>query len=284
MMKRRRVNSTLLITAFCLSLGAAGVMLPSPAAAQESEPTAEELEKAQAHFAKGAQFFSEQRYAAAIVEFLSAYKYKPDPMLQYNISVAHARLGNIEEAYRAALRADAASDKMPEKAVPVNAARARAWQRVLQARALGEGITAGEQLQASEEARHDDALSVIEKPADAPSSGLSALGWSGVAAGAAGVGLVGYATYVELSMSDDINAYKSAAGAPTPDAYQTYKDDLAGRQTAGLIALYSGAALTALGVGLLSYDLLREDGEERASIDVSAGAGGAALRLTYLFD
>src|SRR5690554_2510925 len=135
MTKRRSAYPTLLITAFCLSVGTAGVIFPSPAAAQESEPTAQELEKAQAHFAKGAQFFSEQRYAEAIVEFLSAYKYKPDPMLQYNISVAHARLGNIEEAYRAALRADAASDKMPEKAVPVNAARARASERLLRARA-----------------------------------------------------------------------------------------------------------------------------------------------------
>lgn len=285
MTKRRRAYSTVLISAFCLGLGAAGVALPGAAAAQDSEPTAEQLDKAQAHFAKGAQYFSEQRYAAAIVEFLSAYKYKPDPMLQYNISVAHARLGNVEEAYRAALRADAASDKMPDKAVPVNAARIGAWGRVLQARALGEAIRAGEQPQASAEvAEQGDALRELEEPVEAPSAGLSALGWSGIAAGAAGVGLLGYATYVELSLGDDIDAYKSAAEAPTPDAYQSYKDDLATRQSVGLIALYSGAALTALGVGLLSYDLLREDGEERAAVDVAAGAHGATLRLTYLFD
>src|SRR5690554_3397180 len=262
MTKRRSAYPTLLITAFCLSVGTAGVIFPSPAAAQESEPTAQELEKAQAHFAKGAQFFSEQRYAEAIVEFLSAYKYKPDPMLQYNISVAHARLGNIEEAYRAAGRAGA-SEQMPEKAMPVNSARVRAWGRVLQARALGDAIIAADALQAADESQDEYEITAIKKPVAAPSSGLSALGWSGVAAGVAGVGLLGYATYVELSMGDEIDAYKAAADAPSPRDYDTYKDDLAGRQTGGLIALYSGAALTALGVGLLSYEIGRASCRER---------------------
>lgn len=287
MTTRRSPYSTLIICALYLLVGGFGVAIPASAQAQDDArtaevPTAEALEKAEAHFAKGAQYFSEERYASAIVEFLSAYKYKPDPMLQYNISIAHARLGNIDEAYKAALRADAKSSQIPESAVPVNAARVHAWGSALQARALGEALASAHKTQAArgEELRGD--IASIETPAVASNSGLSALGWSGVAASAVGVGLLGYATYVDRSMGDDIDAYQSSAGAPRPDDYHAYKDDLAQRQVIGLISLYSGVALTAVGLGMLSYDLF-SDGGESAVMDVSAGSDGAAVRLTYLF-
>ncbi|AWV88093.1 hypothetical protein [Bradymonas sediminis] len=284
MTKRRSQKSMLIICALCLFVGAAGVALPASATAQEDAPiTEEERAKAEAHFAKGAQYFSEERYALAIVEFLSAYKHKPDPMLQYNISVAHSRLGNIDEAYAAALRA-AGSKGMPERAVPVNMARIRAWGSALQARAVVDDINAPEQPTPVSQVEPGDEVRPIPKPQKASSPALSTLGWSGVAASAAGLGLLGYAGYVEASMGDDIEAYKAAAYAPTPEAYQRHKDDLAARQTVGLVTLYSGAALTAVGLGLLSYDLLSEDGAETASIDLSAGGDGATVRLTYLFD
>src|SRR5690554_5493713 len=248
MTKRRCQKSMLIICALCLFAGAIGVAIPAPATAQEDAPiTEEERAKAEAHFAKGAQYFSEERYSLAIVEFLSAYKYKPDPMLQYNISVAHSRLGNIDEAYAAALRA-AGAEGMPERAVPVNMARIHAWGSALQARAVVDDINAPEQPSRSQ-LEPEDEVRPIPKPNKASSPTLSTLGWSGVAASAVGLGLLGYAGYVDASMSDDIDAYKAAAHAPTPEAYQRHKNDLAARQSVGLITLYSGAALTAVGLG-----------------------------------
>lgn len=290
MTHRTARHSALIVGVLCLLIGAIGVGLPTRALAQtegagDTASDPEDIEKANAHFAKGAQLFSEKRYAPAIVEFLSAYKYKPDPMLLYNISVAHARLGNIDEAYKAAARA-AASDKMPEKAAPTNSARVRAWGAVLRAGSLGERIAAAQKAQTATRATLSDDLSTAAPPppgaADNASSALSAIGWSGVAASAVGVGLMGYATYVDLSMGEDIDAYKSAAQAGDSRAYRDHKDDLAGRQSTGLIALYSGVGLTAVGLGLLSYDLLSEDGET-TSIGVSAGDGGGSIRISYFF-
>lgn len=283
MTTRRFSYSTLIIGAIGLLVGGLGIVIPATAAAQDDAPTAEELEKAEAYFAKGAQYFSEERYDSAIDEFLNAYQYTPDPMLQYNISLAHARMGNIDEAYKAARRADAKSGQMPEKAVPVNAARVHAWGHVLQARALSEAIARAPKTPLPRDEEPRDEIVYIEKPGSAPKPGLSALGWSGVAAGAVGVGLVGYATYVDLSMSDDIAAYQSSADAPSPRDYQAYKDDLAGRQTIGLVSLYSGIALTAAGLGMLGYDLI-SDNNESGMLDVSTSGDGASIHLIYLFD
>jgi tetratricopeptide (TPR) repeat protein len=270
---------------FCmLSLLAAGV--PTAAFAQgparddaKSAVSQEDAEKAKMHFAKGAKYYYKEQYAQAIVEFLNAYKYKPDPMILYNLSMAHSRLGNIEEAHKAAARARQMGG-MPDPAATKNAARLRGWGQVFAARTVTTRV-AREAAQKREAAQTPEvAPPRVDIPAESDST-LSAAGWSGVGVSVIGLGLLGYAAYVDVAMEEDINAYESAARS-NPAAFQSLKSDLDQRQTVGRIALYSGAACALIGLGLVTFDLLGE-GAETTSVGLGGAGDGASVQVSYSF-
>ncbi len=309
-LKNLSIRHTLLPVALACALVAG---LPATAAAQSHGSHARsghkiDAKKASKHFTLGAKHFYKKEYAQAIVEFLKAYEYKPDPMILYNLSLAHARLGNFADAYHAAVRASQMKG-MPAKIVVKNNARIAAWGRAVEAQKVAKRVVeakaqaqarakeqaqakAKEQAQAKVKTEHARRASTSALPADADSitpgssthdAHLNALGWTGVWVGVLGMGLAGYAGYVDMSMSDDLAAYKRAARDGDRSAYQSYKSDLDSRQTIGRIALYSGVACAAIGVTMLTVDLLGDDADTQVSVGATPAPRGASVHLSLSF-
>jgi tetratricopeptide (TPR) repeat protein len=245
-------------------------MGPSGGFAQDDS----DAQMAEKHFEAGAEHFYEKEYSRAIVEFRKAYRYQPDPMILFNLSAAHLRLENYEDARRFAMRADA-DGGLPDKITPRN----RALIDALTVRLQSESIAADIKEERSARAE-------VDKPAPPPQasddSELGALGWTGVGLMAVGVGLSGYATYVEVSLQDDIDAYKQAAKQDA-DEHARLREDIDSQQRIGRIALYSGIGLGGLGVGLWLTDLLGTSEEESPTIAVTPGLGSGRVDFIVPF-
>lgn len=302
MLKNSPISQIVLIVGLTCALG---VGAPATAVAQTHHAghtraqAKRNAKKANKHFTLGAKHFYKKEYAQAIVEFLKAYRYKPDPMILYNMSLAHARLGNLGDAYHAAVRASEMKG-MPPKIVVKNNARLAAWGRALAAQHMTKEVLEARR-QAKQTAQATKAAGSSTKQASTTTSatsaahdtmtpgssthdaGLSGLGWTGVWVGVVGLGLTGYAGYVDMSMSDDLAAYKRAARNNERAAYNTYKSDLDQRQTIGRIALYSGVACAAIGVTMLTVDLLDEQ-ETQVSMGVQPSPQGASVHLSMSFE
>lgn len=69
----------------------------SGAAAQQSSVEQDD-ERARLHFTTGTVYFHAGDFASAIEEFEQAYSLSPRPRLLYNLSIAHARLSQFEQA------------------------------------------------------------------------------------------------------------------------------------------------------------------------------------------
>lgn len=236
----------------------------APAAAQSNEELAVE------HFDIGARLFYEGDFSGSIVEFRKAYDYNPDPMILYNISLAHARLGNTAEALRIGRTAASSPNNngtLPPQVALRNDARIAALSIAL----TSETITARTAAEASNAAlaagfntggfRHpDDAPPLWER--------LTPVGWTGVATASAGVVLLAYSAAVNYGLGTDIARYQTT---PDPQEYNRLKDDITTRSARGRITLYSGAALTAIGAGLLTFDLLydRSNADDASDLELS---------------
>lgn len=263
----------------CVScLISAGAPSLGYAQAQDAEPSAEEVEKAQTHFAQGAEYFYKEDYAKAVVEFLNAYKYSPDSMILYNLSMAHAKLGNFDEAYKAAARAQEMGG-MADSAALRNDARLDAWHLVIVGESRARQIAEAPAQPTVVEVSEPDSAPFFQWPE------LSIIGWSGVGASALGIGLLSYATYANISMRGDMDAYEAAAERGDSERYHQLNEDLSKRQTAGLVTLYSGLALTAAGVGLITFDLLKEDDARASSAQLTStpDGQGASVQILYEF-
>lgn len=257
---------------FALCLGGA----PQIGAAQQPPPDKEAAKKAKEHFARGASHFYKEEYDQAVVEFLNAYDYYPDPMILYNLARAHAKLDSIKTAIQTAEKAQRMGG-MPKKATARNAARIAAWKRLLTAREISEDI-AGPRAQ---DPRRKS--TPVAPPPDAPR--LGAVGWTGVGLTVVGAGLVGYAGYVELDLDTQISNYKKAARNNDDVHYRRFKQDIADRQQVGKVSLYTGLACLATGVGLWSYDLFdASEAESSVTVDLAPSADGPSVGFSFSFE
>lgn len=202
------------------------------------------------HFDNGARLFYEGDFSGAIVEFRKAYDYNPDPMILYNISLAHERLKNFPEAMRVGKTA-AANPNLPPPVALRNDARLAAFSIALTADkittrtasdAKNAAIAAGFK---SGFANQPDATPIWDR--------LSPVGWSGIASASAGVILLAYSGIVNYGLSADIARYQTT---PDPHEYNRLKNDITTRSKRGRITLYTGSALAVVGAGLLTFDLL----------------------------
>lgn len=217
------------------------------------------------------------------MEFLNAYKYNPAQMILYNLSMAHAGLGNLSEAYRAAERARD-EGLMSEQAALRNDARLAAWHLSMTWQHAAQAIAEC----APEPSPYSEPLllygGIPHEPAQDEAPRITALGWAGIGTGALGLGLLGYATYLELAMQEDLGAYEAAARGGDVVRYRSLGKNLDRQQTTGRIALYAGASLAAVGVGLLTVDLLRTDTRQSgAHLGLTSDGQGAAVHIQYLF-
>lgn len=242
--------------------------------AHAQEATASEL--AQKHFNRGARAYLEENYTEAVVQFLTAYRHREDPMILYNLSLAYQGLEKYGDALEAARRAGLEPDELPDDVRPRNLARIVALQQVLAAQSAAPEIrdAPGEAVVASGEGVDVDDRTTVVAHRRSGNSSIGALGWTGVATAAAGTGLLVYAGLLQLEIDSAIESYEAR---PT----EAKRDSIEERQQVGKLVLYSGAGLFVLGTTLFVVDLAWLGDAEPESVGIAPTAGGAAFTLGW---
>lgn len=193
-------------------------------------------------YTKGVEAVISKNYPRAIIHFQNGYNIDPDPKFLYNVSVCYGRLKDYQKGITFAQRvigADRSTPKLLAKAT----SRMRSFQTILAAQGTAVAIK--------------DKPAVI-KPIDTkPKDGnFGTVGWIGVAGAGVGAALLGTAMFYSAGLGDDIQQYEDDVRSdPNPTRDQKRFDELESRQGTGQMLLYSGAGLTALGVGLIVYEL-----------------------------
>jgi tetratricopeptide (TPR) repeat protein len=232
------------------------VALPGSSVAQEAsdEKRAAEL------FEKGADYFLQDEYEKALDAFERAYDHHANPMILFNAAVAHARLGDYESALDVARRAQ--QSELPEQAATKNRARIAAWDRMLRSRVRAGRIDEHAGRTRGPTGGPDGVQTPPESIPPQPSRGLSAVGWSGIGFSTVGLGLLGYTTYVEWSLEQDIEEYREAANENYSGRFSEKRETIRERQGRGRIALYAGLGAAAVGTGLLVWEWTSSSGRE----------------------
>jgi hypothetical protein len=243
-----RILSTLLIVLVCLATPAAGFA-----------QSAEQMEVAKGHFTKGAEFYASGEYSKAIVEFISGHNIAPNAMFLYNISLCYERLDNIPDAREAASRARS-FEGMPDEVSVRNEARIASFTTILDARDV-----------ASEMA--EIATTAPDSPKAENEGGFGALGWSGVALSSLGAAGLGFALLLNNQVKSDKEAIDEAAARNDFVAAAELTDEANATRSTGLIVLFAGSALAAVGVTMIAWDLL-DDPDNDAQVSISPGFSG----------
>ncbi len=291
-------------------------LLMSASTAAADEPTAEERERAAAHFEDGAEYFFEERYGRALVEFRRAFRLNPHPMIAYNKALANLRLGNIGEAYRRAVEASEMGGLPPDEELRNNA-RIRALGVVLTAEQVADDVESaivdGAQREEIERAQREETAGQAEelaqlvgqksgdllaeitgeapreplvpvRPTDDDSGGLGPVGITGVVMTSVGAGLLGVAGVTNHRLGDKIATYESASDQGDTDEFFRLREDIESSQRNGQIALYAGAGAAAVGVVLVLVDGLSGSSSERSGLSLTpsttpGGSPGGLIQL-----
>jgi tetratricopeptide (TPR) repeat protein len=231
----------------------------------EAEPSEEEL-NARAHFTAGRNHFERGRYDLALAEFEASYELSQDPDLQYNIYLAHERLGNLDQA------ATALEHYLPH----AGASQAALTERLENVQAR----LAEQQRAADAEAERRRAEEERLRRAEA-ATGVSTGAVIGLVAG--GVGLVTFGVFAILSETEDGNLAESCGSGA---GRTCSSDDISQLETYNLVAdigLAVGVAGAAVGVVFLllgSGDPLASEAPSVAGW-LSPNGGGVAFRETF---
>ncbi len=223
------------------------LLLPSTSFAQGDEFD----ERAVEHFNQGAEYFHEGRYGAALTEFRRAYRLEPNPMIRYNMALAHLRLGNLADALDHSKRL-AESGGLPQGETTRNAARVAALTAVFTARDVGEDIST-----IVTQPDDDDDDRVVVTP-DAPSR-IGKLGTTGLVGSLLGVGALSFAVVVDYRLGGKIEQYEQAADDRDLQNYQVLRGDIESSTKNGTVALYTGAGLLGAGLTLFAVDFFLRD-------------------------
>lgn len=238
------------------------------AAAAFAEPTKADIQKAEDHFRKGAEWYAQGDYAKAVVEFKFGHNLAPNAMFLYNMSLAYERLESFDEAIEVAQEARRMGG-MPEEIARRNEARIVGFYTILSARGASRDIAA------AAVAKNDDD-EVIDDPIEGPvlvdrADGITTLGFvgTGLAVVGGGFALGGFLT--NNAVNDDIDQLRIAASTRDTVTYNELKEDLPKKQARGKALYAIGGAAAGLGMILFVTDLVV--GTE--SVEV-----GTALRMS----
>jgi len=239
------------------------LLLVAPAWAQEDG-----IQQAQEHFQQGAEFYTSGEYSKAIVEFLKGYNLAPNPMFLYNISLSYAKMDNIEEALRAADRANK-DGGLPAEVQLRNESRILAFRAALTAQSASTSMKQ---------------VAKVEPEPTPPvsSSGFGALGWAGVALTTVGAGLMVGALVVNAPLADNIAELERESIGGDQARFNELKQSIEDDQSLGQILLFAGAGVGAVGVTLLIIELLSGE-ETSAAMTLIPHKGGAIVGVGGVF-
>ncbi|MEZ4462789.1 MAG: hypothetical protein R3E66_24295 [bacterium] len=231
------------------------LLLAFPAVVVGQEPSADVVEAVQKHFETGAAFYFEQKYDEAIKEFQSGYSLYPDPIFLYNISMAHGKMGRVDQSL--AMAELAQSSGLGEPDATQNVARIVALRETKVARDVATNMRVSLSAQTSKSAASKD---------------VDWWFWGGVATAGVGVGSVVIATVVDAGLSDTIDAYEAAAASGEVETYNRLKASIESDQNTALAFYVVGGVLVAGGAGLVTWSYLRNDSSEVMLVPTTNGA------------
>jgi tetratricopeptide (TPR) repeat protein len=263
------------------------VALPAPVAAQgEGDESDQELseeerrdqKKAEAFYDKGVKAFFEKNFPQAITYFQRAHSLDPSPVVLYNISLAHSKMGNASDALQASLEAQK-MEGLPEDTVLKNEYRIAGYRRVVTAIGVAEAIN-------PPQAR--DGSSDKDKPSPkVEEDSLGAVGWAGLGTAGLGVGALVGAGVLNFIIAGNLDEYDTARADGDYGRASGLHSDIGDRQEMGRVLLYSGAGLLAVGSALFAYDYFGSPeaagSADQASVFGAVDADGATVQLRWAF-
>ena len=257
-----------LLLAACAILGPA--VAPGEASAQSTRGDERAKAEAKRHYRQGAKAFRQGDYDRAIAEFRRAHRLSPDGMLLYNLSLAHARAGHLDEAIAYGERAEQ-SGGLTRRAQIRNGSRLAALRAARSARRVAGSIDR----RMAENSRDDDAPDDPAGPPTIPETETDSAGhrlfagplfWTGVSLVGSGLASIGAAGLVDLSLSDDLDAYRAAARRGDTRRYRRLRGDIERRQTVGRVLFYGGVGAAAAGLALFGAHAVRNDAVQRRTL------------------
>lgn len=223
---------------------------------------AQDFEQVQLHFDNGVRLYEEGKYDAAIDEFQKGYALYPDPVLLYNISMAHGKMGRMDQSLAVAQLAHSTGLEDPDRTQ--NLARISA-------------------LQASQNSR-DIASNAAVARANSPSGADTWLGrtdwrfWAGAGAVGLGVGSLVIGAVVDSGISDTIEAYEAAADAGETATYIRLRNTINDDQGTAIGLYVVGGLLVAGGGALMTWSAM-----ENQTFAVVPTRGGAVAAWSLGF-
>ncbi len=255
-----------LIATFCfLSI----LWVSTPAFAQDAATIA----KVEKHFENGANFFQSGQYEQAIDEFEAGYALYPDPILLYNISLAHGKLARVDKSLTVAELAE--SMKLQEPDRTQNSSRIVALRRAQLAHNMAPIVA--EQVKAEKRKQAE-----LEEKKRREANKFGTLGWVGIGVAGAGVAALVGALILDASLSSDIDAFEDAAARGDQLEYDRLKSDIESKQSTSQILLFTGIGLTAVGAGFIVYELFFK-GRSDSAVSIAPTDGGAAATYQFRF-
>ncbi len=244
-------------------------LLLAPAESFAQAPSQETVDQAEAHFQKGAEWYTTGEYSKAIVEFLKGYNVVPNAMFLYNISLSYAKLGNSDDALMYAERAQNEVG-MPDDVASRNSGRISALRVRLSGLDVAKNVS--------------DLSNVVDvAPTQPAESGFGWMGMTGVAVGVAGLGLIGGSALIGMGVSDDITALEDEANGGDQARFDDLKASIESDQSLGKVLLFSGAGLAALGVTLVVVDLMNDEEPTQTSLRLVPTNGGAGAVFNFVY-
>lgn len=237
---------------------------------QAQEVSAEDRRQAQIHFDEGASFYIQGEYARAILEFRKGYHRVPEAMFLYNIALAEAKLG---QHGRALATTERAAQGLTGRTAVSNQALGQASHTVVtgeaRAKAIAEALAqerveAPVDVEAPKEEEEEEEVVVVEGPQNLEEppglekerAGLSVLGWTGAALTGLGAAALAGSGVVAIRLQSDWEEYAAAAAASNTAEYEAWRAGIVDDQKLGRGLLYAGAGLSAVGAGLIVFDLM----------------------------
>lgn len=236
-----------------------------------NEPSAQDRAKARAYYKSGVDAFFNQEYALAITYFKRAYSLDPNAIVLYNIALAQAKLGNVEDAFEAAAQADEMGGLPPDTTVK-NRARMAAFTVAIGGKRVTEIINPPPKIDKDKKRREQ---SFVER--------IDTVGWTGVGIAATGVVVMGVAGFMAVSLQSDIDEYERLKAQSDFVEANQLQADIADQQETGQIILYSGAGLVGVGAAVFLYEALGFTEDEGPAYYATSDGESTSVQMRLKF-
>jgi tetratricopeptide (TPR) repeat protein len=265
--------------------------LSSPALAQPKKPDAAAIKKANGHFKLGQEFFKSGQWDRAITEYQAALDLTGEPLMVFNIALAHDRAGRPEQALDGYLKyldavpdgaiADEARgyvakltpvvDKLKQQRAADDAAKADEAKRQQEAAAKQAELAKQAEAAKAAKARRDQEADAIEHRG----TGLRLGGMVGIGVGAL---VAGFGIKKGLDAKSISNELSDHQGAWTDEQIGR---DAAGRDANTKMIIFTSIGAAVAVTGGVLYVIGRGAHAKAEKLRVGIAPGGASFSVRF---